>query len=336
MDQLTFTDMEYAGRRLDCPKLKFLQKMDANIPWAEWVSLIEPFYPSGDRGRPPIGIERMLRMTFLQNWYSLSDVNVELQIYDSYAFRVFMKIDFMKEQVPDATTLLKFRHRLEANGLGKAMFDSIANALDANGLLLRGGTIIDATIIEAPSSTKNKENKRDEEMASTRKGNEWFFGMKAHIGVDAATGYIHSLETTPANVHDVTVAHKLIRDDDRVLYGDAGYVGIEKRDEIKNDEHLSKIDYRISRRHSSVPKTSEGAYNWDRHIERQKSSVRAKVEHPFLIVKRLFGFGRTVYRGLKKNTHRLYLLFASCNVVMMARAGRSLEPASGDNCALFS
>ena len=160
--------------------------------------------------------------------------------------------------------------------------------------------------------------------------------MKAHIGVDAATGYIHGLVTTPANEHDVTVTHKLILDDDHVLYGDAGYIGIEKRDEVKNDEHLSKIDYRISRRHNSVPKTSESAYNWDRHIERQKSSVRSKVEHPFLIVKRLFGFARTVYRGLKKNTHRLHLLFASANVVMVARAGRSLVTVPRDNCALFS
>ena len=177
MAQLTFTDMEYSGRRVNCPRAKFLHEMDANIPWAAWVAIIEPFYPRGDRGRPPIGIERMLRMTLLQNWYGLSDASAEHQIYDSYAFRDFMKIDFMKEQVPDATTLLRFRHRLEANGLGKAMFEAIVDALDANSLLMRGGTVVDATIIDAPSSTKNKENQRDPEMASTRKGNKWFFGM---------------------------------------------------------------------------------------------------------------------------------------------------------------
>ena len=335
MHQSSFTDIEYSVRRRSTKREKFLNTMDEIIPWGEWVALIEPYYPRGERGRPPIGIERMLRMYLLQSWFSLSDEGVEEAIYDSYAFRSFMKIDFSIAQTPDATTLLHFRHLLEKNDMPRKFFDGISAFLIAHGYMMRGGTIADATIIDAPSSTKNTEKMRDPEMASTKKGNRWQHGMKVHIGVDSGTGLVHSLETTAANVHDIVVASKLIREDDHVFYGDSAYVGMEKRDEIKNDEHLSQIDYRVNRRRGSVPKTSAGAYNWDRHIERQKSSVRSKVEHPFLIVKRFFGFMRTAYRGLKKNTCRLQVLFASANLLMLARAGRSLDSIPRGSCALF-
>jgi IS5 family transposase len=240
-----------------------------------------------------------------------------------------MKINFVDEQVPDATTLLKFRHLLEQHGIGKVFFQAIASSLERCGYMMRGGSIVDATLIAAPSSTKNAERKRDPEMSQTKKGNEWHFGMKCHIGVDAGSGYVHSLKTTAANVHDITMATELIREDDEVVYGDAGFLGLEKRDEVTGDAHLSSIEYRINRRVGSVQKVPEKFINWERQIEKRKSSVRSKVEHPFLIIKRIFGFGKTVYKGLAKNTHRLHLLFASANLLMCARAGRLLRPAVG-------
>jgi len=329
MSQSSFSDIEYGLRRVKTPRDEFLGVMDEIIPWEEWIAYVEPYYPSGKRGRPPLGIEKMLRMYLLQCWFSLSDEGIEYAIYDSYAFRTFMKINFMDEQVPDATTLLNFRHLLEEHNIGKVFFDAISCTLSSAGYMMRGGTIMDATLISAPSSTKNADKSRDPEMHQTKKGNTWHFGMKCHVGVDAGSGYVHSLETTPANAHDITVVPNLIREDDRVVYGDAGYWGVEKRDEIKEREHLSAIDYRINKRIGSVQKSSDSVYNWDRKIEQRKSSVRSKVEHVFLIVKRHFGYGKTVYRGLAKNTHRLHMLFASANLLMCARAGRCLYPIEG-------
>ena len=274
-----------------------------------------------------MGIEKMLRMYLLQCWFNLSDEGLEDAIYDSYAMRTFMGVNFFDEQVPDATTLLRFRHLLEKHNIGKVFFDAIARALAERGHMMRGGTIVDATLISAPSSTKNEKKERDPEMRQTRKGNNWYFGMKCHVGVDAGSGYVHCLETTAANVHDITVAARLIREDDEVVYGDSGYIGIEKREEVKSSSFLSATEYRINRRHHSVQRMPEGFIDWERQIERSKSSVRSKVEHPFLIIKRFFGFTKTVYRGLGKNTHRLHTLFASTNLLMCARAGRSLRPA---------
>ena len=193
--------------------------------------------------------------------------------------------------------------------------------------MMRGGTIVDATLISAPSSTKNEKKERDPEMHQTKKGNGWHFGMKCPVGVDAGSGYVHSLETTVANVHDITMVPQLVREDDEVLYGDSGYIGIEKREEVKSLPHMSTMEYRINRRHKSVQRMPEGFIDWEKQIERRKSSVRSRVEHPFLIVKRFFGFARTVYRGLAKNTHRLHSLFASANLLMCVRSGRSLRPA---------
>jgi IS5 family transposase len=205
-----------------------------------------------------------------------------------------MKINFVTEQAPDATTLLKFRHLLEKHNIGQVFFQAIASTLERCGYMMRGGSIVDATLIAAPSSTKNAEKKRDPEMHQTKKGNEWHFGMKCHIGVDAGSGYVHSLETTAANVHDLTVATSLIREDDEVVYGDAGYLGIEKRDEVTGNAHLASIDYRINRRVGSIQKVPENITNWEKQIERRKSAVRSKVEHPFLIIKRFFGYSKTI------------------------------------------
>jgi IS5 family transposase len=327
MHQPSFSDIEYSLRKRTTKREEFLRAMDEFIPWDEWVAYIEPYHPAGQRGRPPMGIEKMLRMYLLQCWFNLSDEGIEDAIYDSYALRSFMKLNFVDEQVPDATTLLKFRHLLEKHDIGKVFFHAIVTTLEKCGYMMRGGSIVDATLIQAPSSTKNAEKQRDPEMCQTRKGNRHYFGMKCHVGVDACSGYVHSLETTAANVHDITVAVKLIRESDKVVYGDAGYLGLEKREEITGSAHLSGIEYRVNRRVGSIQKVPAGFVNWEKQIERSKSSVRSKVEHPFLILKRFFGFAKTVYRGLAKNTHRLHTLFASANLLMCARAGRPLRPA---------
>lgn len=327
MKRPSLSDLEYARRKRTTKRDDFLHVMNEIIPWCEWVAYVAPYYPKGERGRPPMGIEKMLRMYLLQCWFNLSDEGLEDAIYDSYAMRTFMGVNFFDEQVPDATTLLKFRHLLEKHNIGKAFFEAIVGTLDQCGYMMRGGSIVDATLISAPSSTKNENKERDPEMHQTKKGNQWHFGMKCHMGVDAGSGYVHSIVTTAANVHDITVTSELIREDDDVVYGDSGYIGIEKREEIKNSEQLSKIEYRINRRYKSVQRMPEGCIDWEKQIERRKSSVRSKVEHPFLLIKRYFGFAKTVYRGLAKNTHRLHTLFASTNLLLCARAGRSLRPA---------
>jgi IS5 family transposase len=239
----------------------------------------------------------------------------------------FLKIDFSKESVPDATTLLKFRHILEENEIGARIFADVKDRLDRGGMMMHGGTIVDATIISAPSSTKNKDGERDPEMHQTKKGNQWYHGMKVHIGVDAGTGHVHTITATAANVHDIDEAHKLFREDDEVGYGDSGYLGMEKRAEFLKNEHLRNMVFRINRRPSSIKvnQNNYGGFNWDRYIESRKSSVRCKVEHPFLIVKRQFGYAKTVYRGIAKNLNRFNVLFACANLVMCIRAGRTQE-----------
>ena len=317
MSQMTFSDYEYSLRKRTTKREEFLDIMEEIIPWDEWVEFVRPYYPDGRRGRPVKGIEKMLRMYLLQVWFNLSDEGVEDAIYDSYAFRKFMKIDFAEEQVPDATTLLKFRHLLERNHLGEAFFEAIKRVMDESGHIMHGGTIVDATIIEAPSSTKNAEKKRDPEMHQAQKGNTWHFGMKCHVGVDAGSGLVHSITATPANTADITEAHKLLRADDEFAYGDNGYAGIAKRPEIRNDEHLSKIDFRINRRPKSLPKLPRNMIDWEREIEHRKSAVRCKVEHVFRIVKNTFHFRKVRYKGLAKNLHKLNVLFACANLLMV-------------------
>jgi len=322
MKQISFTDIEYANRKRKTKRDEFLKIMDDIIPWDEWVSIIKPHYFTNKTGRPARGIEPMLRMFLLQSWFNLSDEAVEDAIYDSYSFRTFMKLDFTMEQAPDATTLCKFRKIMVDNGVAKHFFDAINSFLTQHGHMLRGGTVVDATIIEAPPSTKNSSKARDPEMHQTRKGNQWHFGMKLHAGVDAGTGYIHTITATAANIHDITEAHNLIRPDDEVVYGDSGYLGIDTRDEIRNDPEKSKIDYRITKRPSHYRKIPEGfAREFEKYLERRKASVRAKVEYAFLLVKRQFGYRKTVYRGLKKNLHRLTMLICSANLLMCARSG---------------
>ncbi len=241
---------------------------------------------------------------------------VEEAICDSYAMRRFMGLDFTVEQVPDATTLLPFRHLLEKHELGEKLFEVQNQIFEEQGWIMRGGSIVDATIIAAPSSTKNASGTRDPEMHQTKKGNQWYFGMKAHIGVDAGTGYVHAVSATAANVHDLDEASSLVRGDDEVAYADAGYQGVDKRPELAGDEHLAGIQWRIAARKGKLAAMAAP----ERDIESRKASVRAKVEHPFLVVKRDFGFTKTRYRGTGKNLNHLHILFASSNWLMRARA----------------
>lgn len=323
-NQTTFSDMEYQNRKRVSKKEEFLNSMDEIIPWERWIELIKPHYPSGKRGRPTRGIETMLRMYLLQIWFNLSDAGVEDAIYDSYCMRKFMGLDFISESVPDATTLLKFRHLLEAHGIGEAIFNDIKQALDHAGLIMHGGTIVDATLIAAPSSTKNAKGERDPEMHQTKKGNQWYFGMKVHIGTDAGTGCVHTVTATPANIHDVDEAPNLLRPDDDVMYGDSGYLGIESRPEIQEDEHFRAMEFRVAKRPSSLKMTDiYQGFNWDKYIENRKASVRCKVEHAFLIVKRDFGYRKVAYKGIMKNLNRFHMLFASANLLMLVRAGRT-------------
>ncbi len=314
--QPSFTDVEYGQRRRVTRREKFLTMMDEVIPWQEWVELVRPVYYDKRRGRPPVPIETMLRMYLLQVWFNLSDEGIEDQVNDSYAMRQFMRLDFTRVQVPDATTLLHFRHLIEAHQLGEAMFAALNRLFEANGLVMRGGTVVDATLIAAPASTKNATGTRDPQMHQTRKGNQWYFGMKAHIGADAGTGYVHSVTVTAANVTDVEQIAKLIRADDEIVYADAGYRGVEKRAEIRDDPHLSGVEFRVGISKGRL----KGLHPLDRRIESRKASIRAKVEHPFLILKRDFGFTKTRYRGLVKNLNRLHIAFASANLLMRARA----------------
>lgn len=326
--QLTFSDIEYEKRKRVSRREIFLQEMDDLIPWTELEEVIKPHYYTGKRGRPPRGIEMMLRMYLLQIWYSLSDEMTEESIYDSHAMKGFVKIDFEEEDVPDATTLLGFRHMLEEAGLQKKLFETINKILEREGMIWHGGSIVDATIVEAPSSTKNSSKSRDGEMKQTKKGNEWHFGMKAHTGVDAGTGMVHSVVCTSASASDIGETYRLIREDDEAVYGDAGYVGIEKREEIKEDEHLSKIDWRINTRKGKERAREEKIYSeamkhldyireprWEAQREYQKSKVRSKVEHNFHIIKDLFGYRKTRYRGLEKNGAHMYMLFAMANIL---------------------
>jgi IS5 family transposase len=320
--QQTFTDIEYANRKRQTKRDEFLKIMEGIIPWDEWVSLIKPFYFDNKVGRPARGIEMMLRMFLLQAWFNLSDEGIEDTIYDSYAMRRFMRLDFIQEQVPDATTLCKFRKLLFENNVAQILFAAINRALEKHGQIMRGGTIVDATIIAAPSSTKNEAKTRDPEMHQVKKGNEWHFGMKMHVGVDAGTGYIHSVTATAANVHDITEAHKLIREDDKFMSGDSGYLGIEKREEIACNAQKRKMEYRINQRRGKIRKIPEGfARAFEEYQERCKSSLRAKVEHVFLLIKRQFGYRKAVYKGIAKNQHRIMILSCSANLLMCARSG---------------
>ena len=289
------------------------------------MAVIEPFYYAdrpGKKGRKAKPIETMLRMYLLQVWFSLSDEGVEEAIYDSYAMRRFMALDFAVEQVPDATTLLHFRHLLEKHELGAELLAAQTELFEAQGWIMRGGSIVDATIIAAPSSTKNATGTRDPDMHQTKKGNQWHFGMKAHIGVDEESGLVHHVECTAANVADVTQVHKLLHGKEDTICGDSGYTGADKREELQDCEAAFFIAAKRSVLQAIGNKRERAR---EQRWEHFKASVRAKVEHPFRVVKRQFGYTKVRYRGLAKNTAQVLTLFALSNLWMARR--RLLLPA---------
>jgi IS5 family transposase len=306
MAQMTLAVNGFEAYRKTTRKAEFLSRMDTLVPWAEFCSVIEPCYPKAGDGRRPVGLERMLRMYFIANWFNLSDVACEDALYDVEAFRDFCRIDLGRERVPDATTLMNFRHLLEQNDLGSALFAKVGELLLANGLKLSGGTIVDATIIAAPSSTKNADKARDSEMQQTKKGNQWHFGMKVHIGVDSRHGLTHSASITPANVHDSQELPNLLHGNETRLYGDSAYIG--QKDVLKEIAPNAK-DFTNKRASRNRPLTES-----DKETNRRKSQVRAKVEHPFRPLKSIFGFAKARYRGLAKNANRAFALLALINI----------------------
>ena len=281
------------------------------MPWADMCGLIAPFYPKPGNGRPPYGLERMLRIYFLQQWFNLSDPGVEEALYDSAVMRDFAGIDLGREAAPDETTICRFRHLLEAHDLGRRLFEEAHRHLEANGLKVSTGTIVDATIIHAPSSTKNASKTRDPEMHQTRKGNQWYFGMKAHIGVDSKTKIIHSAAATAANVADCRLLPDLLHGEETRVWGDQAYRG--QRNVIV--EHAPRAQDFTNRRYRQKGVVNEN----ERAKNRTKSKVRAKVEHAFFVIKQVFGFARVRYRGLDKNAHRLFVTCALANLYMARR-----------------
>jgi IS5 family transposase len=287
-------------------KAAFLARMDQIMPWSALLALIEPHYPKAGNGRPPRSMSTMLRMYCVANWFNLADEACEDALYDIQAFRQFCEIDLGREGVPDATTLLNFRRLMEKHQLGQAIFAKVGELLLSNGLKLSGGTIVDATIIAAPSSTKNKDKTRDPEMHQTQKGNQWYFGMKAHIGVDSASGLVHSASVTAANVHDNQQLSKLLHGQETRLYGDSAYAG-QKR--VLKEVAPKAKDFTNKRAYRNKPLSER-----DKEINKTKSQTRAKVEHAFLPLKRLWGFTKVRYRGLAKNANRVFAMLALVNI----------------------
>jgi len=309
MKQTTFESLAWANKKKFTRRERFLTEMDAVIPWTRLVLLIAPHYPKAGNGTQPMPLERMLRIYFMQQWFNLSDPGAEEALYDSNSMRRFAGIELADDEVPDESTILRFRHLLEQHKLTEAIFAEVRTLLDEKRLLLKSGTIVDATIIEAPTSTKNAEGKRDPEMHTTKKGGGWQFGMKAHVGTDKR-GIVHSLSATAANVHDLTEMPKLLHGQEREVFGDQLY--------WSNAHRLSArergIRYRINRRRSHA-----GLSEYDRYLNRTRSRTRARGEHAFQVVKHLWGFTKVRYRGIAKNAARLFTAFALANLYLLRR-----------------
>ena len=310
--QLSFADSEFNNKRRQTRKEKFLGRMEKLIPWQRLESVIVPHYPKAGNGRKPYPLLTMLRIHCMQQWYSMSDPAMEDALYEIASMRLFAGLS-LDGAIPDHTTIMNFRHLLERHGLARQIFNEVSTWLSEVGVLIKEGTLLDATIIEAPSSTKNKAGKRDPEMHQTKKGNQWHFGMKAHIGVDARTGLTHSFTTTAANEHDLNQAEHLLHGEEGFIFADSGYRGANNREELEEvqaDWHIAEIPSKVKalKKHPRINKVRL-------KTEYLKASIRAKVEHPFRIIKCQFGFTRARYRGLMKNDSKLAMLFALANVV---------------------
>ena len=296
-------------------KAIFLDEMDRVVPWAELVALIAPFYPEGRTGRPPFALETMLRTHFLQQWFNLSDPAMEEAFFDTPLYREFVGLAD-NVRLPDESTILRFRHRLEKHALAAQMLALVNDILTAKGLLLKTGSAVDATLIAAPSSTKNKGKARDPEMHSSQKGNQWHFGMKAHIGVDAESGLVHTVRCTSGHVSDVTQAHRLLHGQETIVYGDAGYQGVQKREGADPD-----VTWQVAMRPGKRKSLKHAGQLGEllNKAEKLKAGIRAKVEHPFRVIKRQFGYVKVRYKGLSKNTAQIKTLFALSNLWMARR-----------------
>jgi IS5 family transposase len=319
MKQLSLGESGFERKTKRTRKREFLDEMNLVVPWTELVLLIAPHAPTpgAKGGRPPFAVEIMLRIHFVQQWFNLSDPAMEEALYDTPMFREFVGLDAGEDNLPDESTILRFRHLLEAHDLSLQILATVNATLAAKGLLLKSGTVVDATLIAAPSSTKNSSGERDPEMHQTKKGNQWHFGMKAHIGVDADSGLVHTVVGTAANVNDVTQAHALVHGAETDVFADAGYQGVGKRDETQEINVNWHVAMRPGKRKVLDKSTPMGAIL--DQLERAKARIRAKVEHPFRVIKRQFGHVKVRYRGLAKNTAQLHTLFALSNLWMVRR-----------------
>lgn len=323
--QLTFADSEFNGKRRKTRKELFLARMEALLPWAMMLEVIEPVYPKAGNGRRPYPLDTMLRIHCMQQWYSLSDGAMEDALYEIASMRLFAKLS-LDQAIPDRTTIMNFRHLLEQHRLARQLFDAVNLWLSDAGIMMKQGTLVDATLIEAPCSTKNKRGERDGEMHQTKKGNQWYFGMKAHIGVDAKSGLTHSLETTAANEHDLNQVGNLLHGEEAFVFADAGYQGAENREELADVKAQWAIAMRPGRLKElkKHPRKNKAVIAF----ERLKSSIRAKVEHPFRIIKRQFGFVKARFKGLRKNDNQLAMLFTLANLFRVDQMIRAW-----DSCA---
>jgi IS5 family transposase len=313
MKQTTFASLAFDKKKKQTRRELFLAEMDQVVPWTALLSVIEPHYPtSGRRGRPPMPLETMLRIYFMQQWYALSDPAMEDSLYEIESMRRFAHLDLTDDALPDETTILKFRHLLEKHELTSRMMNVITDVLEGKGLLLKGGTMVDATIIHAASSTKNKEKKRDPEMHQTKKGNQWFFGMKIHVGTDVNSGLTHTVSVTPANASDISQLPDLLREDDRAVFGDKGYVN----NQFKRHARKAGVFWGVSLKASKQHPLSEA----NKRFNHRMSSIRARVEHVFRVIKRQFGYTKVRYKGLKKNAAQVFSLVGLTNLYLARRA----------------
>ena len=311
-EQTTFASLAWAGKKKQTKREKFLSEMDRVVPWAKLLALIEAHYPKAGNGRRPVGLERMLRIYFVQQWYGLSDPGMEEALYDIESVRRFVGIDLGEQAIPDETTILNFRHLLEKHQLTENLLEEVNQYLSEKKLLLREGTIVDATLIAAPSSTKNKDKQRDGEMSSTKKGNNYHFGMKVHTGTDSQSGLVHTVKVTTASVHDKQEMDGLLHGEERAVFGDKGYFS----DQDKRTARKTGLFWGVLDKAKSKKRLSHK----QKRRNRKLSSIRAKVEHPFRVVKRQFGYLKTRYRGLKKNAAQVFTLFALANLYKVRHA----------------
>ena len=313
MSQLTFGDAEYAGKGKTTRRERFLAEMDQVVPWKSLLSLIEPFYPDAGNGRQPYPLDTMLRVHLMQNWFGLSDPGMEEALYEVASMRQFARLNLL-EAMPDESTILRFRHLLEQNEIAPQILERVNAHLNRKGLMLKRGTMVDATIIEAPSSTKNASGERDPDMHQTKKGNDWHFGMKAHIGADVDSGLVHTVVTTPANESDVGQIDQLLHGKEKVVHADAGYIGAA--------EHApdAKVDWQIARKRGHINKIANAKQRAKAQREEKcKAQIRARVEHPFRVIKCQFGYMKVRFKGLMKNTAQIVTLFALANLYLARR-----------------